>query len=370
MAKAVGEAVERYSAAIYDRTLFPLFSSDTAPFPTVNPADFALYSPQQYESAGFPWVPFRQNTSIRWTPAINLSDETLAYIPAAFCWIPYSFVQGSGDSPIGQPISTGLACHGSWEAAVLSGLSEMVERDAFTIMWQARLSMPQIRIETLSDCNYELVNRFERTGDKVTLINITNDIGIPAILAVLVSERKERPAHVFAASVDPDPEVATRKALEELAHTRRYSQQVFDYLPKPLPDNDFESVLTQAEHLRFAADHDYRDAFEFVFASKLRQDFNEIERIEAHDNMAMVDKLVGMLSDAGLSAYAANLTSPDIAELGLWVVRVVVPGCHPLFMGHRIRALGGGRLYSVPQKCGYQALEFGAPDNPYPHPYP
>jgi ribosomal protein S12 methylthiotransferase accessory factor len=39
-------------------------------------------------------------------------------------------------------------------------------------------------------------------------------------------------------------------------------------------------------------------------------------------------------------------------------------------MGHRNRALGGQRLYSVPQLLGFEGLEHGAPDNPYPHPFP
>jgi ribosomal protein S12 methylthiotransferase accessory factor len=47
-----------------------------------------------------------------------------------------------------------------------------------------------------------------------------------------------------------------------------------------------------------------------------------------------------------------------------------VPGAHPLFMGYANRALGGNRLYSVPQKLGYRGLEPGRPDNPYPHPFP
>ena len=67
------------------------------------------------------------------------------------------------------------------EAAV-SALGEVVERDAFTITWQARLAPPQIRAETLSDANYNLVERFERAGGTVTLLNLTLDNGIPTIL--------------------------------------------------------------------------------------------------------------------------------------------------------------------------------------------
>jgi ribosomal protein S12 methylthiotransferase accessory factor len=65
-----------------------------------------------------------------------------------------------------------------------------------------------------------------------------------------------------------------------------------------------------------------------------------------------------------------DLTTPDIEELGLRVVRVVVPGAHPLYMGHINRALGVRRLYEVPQRLGYPGLVPGDADNPYPHPFP
>jgi ribosomal protein S12 methylthiotransferase accessory factor len=71
-----------------------------------------------------------------------------------------------------------------------------------------------------------------------------------------------------------------------------------------------------------------------------------------------------------LEAIACDLTTPDVARLGLRSVRVVVPGLHPLFMGHRNRALGGSRLYDVPARLGERGLAPGESDNPFPHPFP
>jgi ribosomal protein S12 methylthiotransferase accessory factor len=54
----------------------------------------------------------------------------------------------------------------------------------------------------------------------------------------------------------------------------------------------------------------------------------------------------------------------------LKVVRAIIPGFHPLFMGHKLRALGGSRLWQVPQSLGYQGINRDTGDNPAPHPYP
>jgi ribosomal protein S12 methylthiotransferase accessory factor len=369
VAKAVGEAVERYCAALYQAQDLPLCSYREADFACVHPGDFALHSADQYDSPGFPWVPFTEDTPIRWTPAQDLGSGETLHVPAAFVWIPYHYRQGTGDSPIGQPISTGLACHGSFAQAALSGLCEAIERDAFTIMWQARLAMPQIRVETLSDDNYDLVQRFERTGDRVVLLDITLDAGVPTVLSVLCSDAAARPAYVFAASADPDPERAVQKALEELAHTRRYSQQIKRNLPPVVADDDYEQVQTQLDHLNFAGDPANRDHFEFVFASRERVEFDDLPNLAGVTPERTLTALVERIQSTGHRALVADLTSPDIRHLGLTVARSLVPGYHPLYMGHRLRALGGRRLWEVPQRLGREQPQPGG-SNPAPHPYP
>lgn len=369
IAKAVGEAVERYCAALYEREELPFCSARQARFECLDPAVLALHSAAQYRQPGFPWAALDADTAVRWTPATAYSSARQVHIPAAFCWIPYFYDAAIGELPIGQPISTGLACHADYHRAVLSGLCEVLERDAFTIFWQRGLSMPQIRIETLSDANYDRVHRFEVTGDRVILLNLTLDHGVPVVLSILASSQPARPAHVFAASCDPDPERAVAKALEELAHTRRYSQRVHTHLAPIASDNDYEQVRSQMDHLNLAGDHANAHSIKFALESRQRQSFDDIVSLAQDDPAATAAKVVAQVEATGHEVLVANLTSDDIASCGLTVVRVLVPGYHPLFMGHHWRALGGERLWRVPEKLGLKALFSGA-DNPIPHPYP
>lgn len=369
IAKAVGEAVERYCAALYERDALPFCSAREAPFACVDPAAFALHTPAQYHQPGFPWAPLDADTALRWTAARAFSSGREVHVPAAFCWIPYFYDATIGEAPIGQPISTGLACHADYPRAVLSGLCEVLERDAFTIFWQRGLSLPQIRIETLSEANYDRVHRFEVTGDRVILLNLTLDHGVPVVLSILASSQAARPAYVFAASCDPDPERAVAKALEELAHTRRYSQRVHRHLAPVAPDNDYEQVRTQMDHLNLAGDHAKAHTLKFALESRQRQSFDDIASLVQDDVAATAAHVVAQVEATGHQVLVADLTSDDIAACGLTVVRVLVPGYHPLFMGHHWRALGGERLWTVPEKLGLKALYTGA-DNPNPHPYP
>ena len=108
--------------------------------------------------------------------------------------------------------------------------------------------------------------------------------------------------------------------------------------------------------------------FEFALASEEQRDFAGYENLATGAADADLRTAVGRVLASGRRAYAANLTSEDIDWLGLKVCRVVVPGYQPLFAGHRIRALGGTRLYDVPQKLGYRGVTLARP-NPAPHPF-
>jgi len=369
MAKAIGEAVERYCAALYHMEDLPLVASESALFPHVAPEEFALYSKEQYVQSGFPWVPFTAATPVRWTSAVDLTTGQDCYVPAAMVFVPYAFYRGSGDSPITQPISTGLACHCSPSEAALSGVCEVIERDAFTITWQAKLGMPQIRVETLSDAGYDLVQRFECTGSSVVLLNITMEHRIPTILSILRSSSPEEPALVFAAAAALDPERAVCNALEELAHTRRYSKQIKSLMQRLVPEADFTNVVDQLDHLNMYCDHANLQLADFIFASPQRIDFNMVDNFSTGDSEKDLETVISRVQSVGHRILVSDLTTPDVRDVGLTVVRALIPGFHPLFMGHRIRALGGSRLSEVPQKLCHPRLPPSG-DNPAPHPYP
>jgi ribosomal protein S12 methylthiotransferase accessory factor len=363
VAKAVGEAVERYAAAIYEIDDLPLHARWSAPFGCVGPGDFALYSDAQYQEPDFPWARFDDTTPVRWTAAVDVATGASCHVPAAMVFMPYHYYRDTGEVPIVQPISTGLACHMSASRAAIGGICEVIERDAFTLTWQAALARPHLRVETLSDANYDRVERFERTGSVVTLLDITMDVGVATILAVLQTEAAACPAVVVAAAADPEPEAAVRKSLEELAHTRRYSQQVKSRLPRLAPDATFENVVDQMDHLNFWCDHDHAGLAEFLLRSSARVDFDELPNLSTGNADEDLAALAGRVRAVGHRVLLCDLTTPDVATLGFSVVRAVIPGFHPLFMGFRIRALGGRRLREA-------ARTLGTPDNGLPHPYP
>ncbi len=370
VAKAVGEAIERYCSAFFDLDELPLHSFEEAPFKCTEPESYALYSPEQYAQPDFYYVPFTRSTPIRWTRCFDPLSGEEVYAPAAMVYIPYYFYENSPEQPVVQPISTGLSCHMGFHEAACSGICEIIERDAFTITWQAGLNPPHIIPESLSDQNYDIFQRFERTGGRATVFNITMDHGVSTILSALLSPSEAMPALAVAAAADPDPEQAVRSSLEELAHTRRYCQLLRDVMPLHDPGPNYEKVTSQASHLGFWTLHSRRELCEFLFTSKQRVEFDELQNLSRGDAEADMETLCRKIGEIGHRVLLTELTTPDVKELGFAVTRAIVPGFHPLFMGYKHRALGGTRLWEIPQKMGYKGIDRETGDNPLPHPFP
>jgi ribosomal protein S12 methylthiotransferase accessory factor len=141
-AAAVGEAAERYSASHLPRERFVEASADELGAGAVDPERFALFARDQYETDGFPFVPFHRGTRVQWVEGIALPGREPAWIPVELVYLADAIEPGR--PRIGYATSSGMACAGSEIEAVERGLLELLERDAFMLAWSNRLSLPRV----------------------------------------------------------------------------------------------------------------------------------------------------------------------------------------------------------------------------------
>jgi ribosomal protein S12 methylthiotransferase accessory factor len=87
--------------------------------------------------------------------------------------------------------------------------------------------------------------------------------------------------------------------------------------------------------------------------------------------LELIEAVCGRLSAHGISAYAVDVTSPDVAAAGLSVVHVLAPELCQLDVVAGCRFLGGRRLYEAAFEAGFVPRPLGSDDlNPDPHPCP
>jgi ribosomal protein S12 methylthiotransferase accessory factor len=139
-------------------------------------------------------------------------------------------------------------------------------------------------------------------------------------------------------------------------------------LDEPFSEWEIQSF---EQHVLWWADPGRADRAAFLDASSERRSVDEIPPLEGDDAWSRVEAICRRLARRGLSAYAVDVTAPDIREAGLWVARAVVPELCPLDVVHGIRYLGGRRLYEAPVEAGLRDRPLDPSElNPDPHPFP
>ncbi len=280
-------------------------------------------------------------------------------------WLPYETVHTDYTVPLppGSGIflssSSGLASGNHPFEAILHGLCELIERDAVT-MWAHRLPEDQARtrldLTTVDDEHCRgLLDKYERAGVAVSVWDVTSDIGVATFKCTICDEQPnpQRPIGPMGGyGCHPARAVALSRALTEAAQSRlttiagaRDDMQHHRLEPAAYEQAhaDFHARRTEAgDHRRF-------------------DDMPDVQ----HDDLGPdVDYVIERLRQAGLEEpVAVDLTKP---ELGVPVVRVVVPGLEPLFdlpgyqPGKRVLEL----LHSSPELWHKHFRVVKAPDSP------
>ena len=100
------------------------------------------------------------------------------------------------------------------EEAIVRGFLELVEHDACAIWWYNRLRRAEIDIDQLGD-SYVRDLRAQFVGS-LWILDVTSDLGIPVVVAVLHWKEGSRERVAFAAGAHFDLHIATLQAVTEL----------------------------------------------------------------------------------------------------------------------------------------------------------
>jgi ribosomal protein S12 methylthiotransferase accessory factor len=365
---AVGEAVERYCSSLYDTNEFTLATYQELGSDAVKPAGFGLFSPSQYTKEYFPYSPFKETTKIAWVEAYSLVHNKPLFVPACFTYMPY--VPHPQETRIRDSNTTGQAAGSSLEEAILSGIYEVVERDAFTIMWLNRMSLPPVDLSSAkNEYTVRLLNSISSSNLKLTVNYITMDIEIPIFFAVLEDVSGGKPVAAVGAAADLNPESALLQTVEEVIQTRRWAKQLVEQ--RPYPFEDFSEIKQFEDHVIFYAQQERKKALDFIDNSKEPVKLPEIPDRSSENVLENILTCVKLISDKGMDVIVREITTTDILDAGFNVARVIVPGM-VLVNGHfSFRYLGEKRLYDVPKLTGYRDKKPEEEDfNKYPHPFP
>src|SRR5262249_55041965 len=218
IAATIGEAVERYCAADSDPGELIFAAYDELKTDAIHPARFCLYSKRQYETARFPFKPFTATAKVTWTPAVSLRQTKTVLVPTSLTSLPLYSEEYDRETEIGGYTSTGLACGNTIEEAILSGIAEVIERDALTCFWMNRLPSTAVLIDEASNIFGTFNGKLAVPGLRYYTCEITTDLGVPAFLSLLVGQSNDGLMVNAGSQAGLCPNKAALKSLVEAAH--------------------------------------------------------------------------------------------------------------------------------------------------------
>ena len=339
VAGAFGEAVERYSGVWQGDEPHVRATLDSLGAGAIHPDHVLCFSRAQQRarlrhnrraapSARVP-APFSSSTPIDWTPVWSLTRGEERWLPSSLLYYghPESVKPGYCYAD-----SNGCAAGPTRDAALASGLLELMERDAVAMWWYNRVRHPPVDIAAVGDpwCD-AMVDAFHASGREIWALDLTNDLQLPTVAAVSRRLTGQSEAILLGFGAHPDRRMALRRAIGEVgqmfAATATFEQA------ESIIEPDVHEWLMQAR----VRDHMY-------LQPALRRRPGRALDCETGSEVQLA-RLVDMLQGRGFEILVLDQSRPDI---GVPVVRVVVPG-----LRHFWPRLGPGRLYDVPLRLGW-----------------
>jgi ribosomal protein S12 methylthiotransferase accessory factor len=328
--KGLGEAMERYAAAVYRLAEF-----ERGPAGAVGGA----VPPSAFVTSDAFGVP-NPREELRWVAGEHLETGEAVRLPAEFAVFPPPEVRHR------PSITTGLGLGNSGTEALLSGLYEVVERDAAMLAWYSTYEPLGLAVETRG--YRSLARRLQAEDLEASALLLTQDVDVPVVAVCVHREGSEWPQFAAGMAADLDPEAAAVGALEEAV-------QNFLELRGMGP----EGARREGNIGEYAA---FPEAVRAFVDPEVTVPADSVGPDSVPSGRAELETLVDRVADAGLDAYGARLTTRDLKTLGFEAVRVLVPAAQPLFTGE---AYFGERAERVPESLGFEPrLERE------PHPFP
>jgi ribosomal protein S12 methylthiotransferase accessory factor len=280
---------------------------------------------------------------IDWSAVEALSDRSVRWLPSQVCFGRYAErAQIAVDG--WRSDSNGCAAGRTFEGALSHALLELVERDATGIWWYGRISRPAVARSVIEgDALHGAIAVRAQMGQQAWLLDLTHDLEIPVVAAILADQAGALQALGFGADVEPLR--AARAAYREMCQI----------------ELSVALVRRRAGQMGEAARPEDRGLLHWMSAASierlphLRPGTGATPRAPstaANNDGEATGLILERLYRAGLEALVVDLQRPDIGIPG---ARAFVPGlCHfKPRLGHR-------RLIDVPRALSWRDAGFNA----------
>ncbi|MGE6377054.1 YcaO-like family protein [Peribacillus muralis] len=336
---AIGEAMERYNARHFGNERMIRDSYEhliTQNKNVLSPRTLCL--DKEYP------ITYKDSKLIDWVEARRVSDFEKVLVPANSVFFLY--IPESKELQFMPQDTTGLASGLNVEEAILQGLLEIVERDAYAIYYRHQLPATTIKVDGLKNHKLcQLITHLKSNNIDIHLKFLRTDLPVYVVHCTTEDKDGGFPIYTHGAGASLNPEVAITRAITECIQLRT------------------SQIEIKAHEEQFIGDEEYEAYFEWGNGNKeyvgnllVREGDSSIDIMELTDYSTGslktdIEKITGELIKLGHEVYVSDLSRDDNP---IHTVRVIVPGLQTTDDSLRRNT---ERMYLLPDKLGNQPLE-------------
>ena len=249
---------------------------------------------------------------LNWIKTVNIRDDNEYLTPADAVFHPYNFKNSVN---LFKSNTNGLASGNKVEEAIFHGMTEVIERDAWSLFEIKRNKAPEINLKNIENpLINEIVDKFEGAGIDIKVVDLTSDVEVATIAAVSDDTVLKDPALLtLGVGTHLDPEIAVLRALTEVAQSR--ATQI----------HGTREDTTRAVFMRKAGYERMKRINKHWFGES--EDIIELDEIKNRSGKSFkedIETSMKLLKKAGFEdVLFVDLTKPEIE---IPVVRVIIPG--------------------------------------------
>ena len=317
---AIMEGIERYSAEAHDREIrVALFQELEGREPVINPQDLIL--PEGALTDRF----------MSWYQGYDIVNNQTLWVPAFAVFHPVP----PRHRGVFRTNTNGLASGNTIEEAVFHALSEVIERDAWSLVESTRDTGPAV-VGIDDPVIQDMQKKFADAQVEVTIRDITSDIGIPTIAAVADDVLLKDPSLLtIGIGTHTSARIAIMRALTEVAQSR------LTQIHGAREDTTIADLRKKMGYERAKRINGY------WYRDNGTVDYKTIPSSDTDDFKKDINNIIAALEKQGLDrVIVIDLTRE---EIGIPVVRVIVPGLEVFAMdperrGERVKHAKDHRL--------------------------
>lgn len=282
---------------------------------------------------------FDENTEIDWVIATSLTGAEKKLVPAFLVFMYDVELKGT----LFAPSSTGVAAGATLCDAILHGLFEAIEHDAWDIGQSNSYILPLVDYESITNTKIkEAVSKIKLMGYDIITRDYTNDLKIPVFRTWIVNRKDYSNYAYMGFGCHISPEIALERSITEATQTNNITDFSGYIDSSMINQKALSKSLVNLYNQHFLINKDIFGKTDKV--TKIGEPIFELN--SAHEIIEKVSKWVKEKVEGDV--FYVSLTKPD---MNIEVVRVLITGDiqranYPILSASK-------RMFEFGIRCGY-----------------